>query len=393
MKIAYCCADPGVPVFGSKGCSLHVQELLRAFRNSGGEVTLFATTRGGTPAADLADVSVVDLPAVGKGQGPERERAALAANAGLTEALRAHGPFDLVYERYSLWSHAAQVAAAADGVPGVLEVNAPLIDEQSRYRSLYDAVSAEAVARLAFAASQVLVAVSDEVAAYLNAFREAQGKIHVVANGVDVARFTDPIPSLPSTDGVFTIGFVGSLKPWHGVEVLLPAFAEFLDRVPDSRLLIVGEGPELERLQRRTTDLGLDGAVCFTGGVPPDAVPGLLASMDVAVAPYPQVSGFYFSPLKVYEYMAAGLPVVASRLGQLNDLIEDGTDGLLCTPGDPAALCAAMLRLQASPRLRSRLGRAAQLKVRAHHTWGAVARRVLQLSRVAVGPATTGGIG
>jgi len=103
--------------------------------------------------------------------------------------------------------------------------------------------------------------------------------------------------------------------------------------------------------------------------------------MDVGVAPYPQKSEFYFSPLKVYEYMAAGLAVVASRIGQLSELIEDGTNGLLCPPGDALALAAAIDRLRRDPELRLSLGNAARRAVLREHTWEAVVRQVIDLAR------------
>jgi glycosyltransferase involved in cell wall biosynthesis len=110
--------------------------------------------------------------------------------------------------------------------------------------------------------------------------------------------------------------------------------------------------------------------------------------MDVAAAPYPPLAHFYFSPLKVYEYMAAGLPVVASRIGQLAELVAEGVNGLLCQPGDPAALAAALGRLRAEPELRNRLGRAARATVLRKHTWDAVARRILRLAGLAPVPAS-----
>jgi glycosyltransferase involved in cell wall biosynthesis len=103
--------------------------------------------------------------------------------------------------------------------------------------------------------------------------------------------------------------------------------------------------------------------------------------MDVAVAPYPPQAEFYFSPLKVYEYMAAGLPVVASRIGQIEEAIRDGVDGVLCPPGDPEAFAAALLRLADDPLLRARLGRAARESVVAERTWSAVAGLIIGLAR------------
>jgi glycosyltransferase involved in cell wall biosynthesis len=104
--------------------------------------------------------------------------------------------------------------------------------------------------------------------------------------------------------------------------------------------------------------------------------------MDVAVAPYPPRSPFYFSPLKVYEYMAAGLPIVASRIGQLEELLDSGDCGVLCAPGDPAALAEALAALRRDPARRRRLGEMARAKVRRESTWDAVVHRILGLARL-----------
>jgi glycosyltransferase involved in cell wall biosynthesis len=125
---------------------------------------------------------------------------------------------------------------------------------------------------------------------------------------------------------------------------------------------------------------GLRESAVFTGAVAPQMVPGLLASMDVAVAPYPPVANFYFSPLKVYEYMAAGLPIAASRVGQLAELLRHEETGLLCPPGDSPALASALERLRGDDDLRKRLGTAARATAFRKHTWAAVAQRIISLA-------------
>jgi glycosyltransferase involved in cell wall biosynthesis len=393
MRVAYVCADPGVPVFGRKGCSIHVQEMIHALQEQGARVELFATRLDGDPPPGLEGVRLHKLPAVPKGEllalarclrGAAREQAALAANRDLRNALKREGPFDLVYERYSLWSFAGVEYAQAMGIPGLLEVNAPLIEEQAEHRGLVNRARAERVAQQVFDAATVLIAVSEEVAAYLDCYPATQGRVHVVPNGVNPNRFpADLKPSCPARAGSFTVGFVGTLKPWHGLSVLVEAFAMLCRHASNSRLLIVGDGPERERIEAGLSVRTLREAATFTGAVDPSQVPGLVASMDVAVAPYPNESDFYFSPLKVYEYMAAGVPVVASRVGQLARLIEDGVNGLLCPPGNPIAVADALDRLRQQPELRARLGQAARSTVLRHHTWEAVARRVLRLADLA----------
>jgi glycosyltransferase involved in cell wall biosynthesis len=129
----------------------------------------------------------------------------------------------------------------------------------------------------------------------------------VVPNAVDPARF----PERPAPDGPFTAGFLGTLKPWHDVATLVEAVARLrAGPVADARLLVVGDGPERGALEARAAALGIADAVEFTGALAAPEVPDRLARMHAAAAPYRNGEPFYFSPLKLYEYMAARLPVV-----------------------------------------------------------------------------------
>jgi glycosyltransferase involved in cell wall biosynthesis len=349
----------------------------------GAEVELFSPRVEGDPPPDLSSLVVHALPAIPTSDAVTREQTALAGNSHLYERLQRAGPFDLVYERYSLWSVAGMQYARVSGVPGLLEVNAPLIEEQAAYRGLVDRASAEQVAERVFADAESIIAVSTGVRTYLHRYPAARGRVHLVANGVNPARFPPgATPSHPGSTESFTVGFVGSLKPWHGLAILVDAFARLHASCPSTRLLVVGDGPQRKSLEADLSARQLSGAAEIVGAVAPSAVAGLLASMDVAVAPYPQQEHFYFSPLKVYEYMAAGIPVVASRIGDLPDLIQDGRNGLLCRPGDAVELAAALVRLQQDAELRVRLGLAGRQSVLQHHTWDAIARRILNMAGV-----------
>jgi len=386
MRIAYVCSDPGVPVFGCKGCSVHVQEMLRALQRHGAGVDVFAARVDGAPLSGLEPLQIHHLTPVRDGDPASHAAAIAGLNNELAGALARAGPYDLIYERYSLWSFAAMEHAAVAGIAGLLEVNAPLIEEQAAYRGLRDAAGADRVAARAFRAASALLAVSVEVAAWLERRGAARGRVHVIPNGVDAERFRPDVrPTAPGPPGSVTVGFVGSMKPWHGLDVLVEAFDRLHQRVRDTRLLLVGDGPARAAIcaDLAARELG-EGVVHCTGAVDPLEVPGFLTSVDVAVAPYPAASGFYFSPLKVYEYMAAGRAVVASRVGQLEGMLRHDVSGLLCPPGDAAALAAALERLQGAPAVRARLGRAARAHVLRGHTWNAVAARVLELAAAAV---------
>jgi glycosyltransferase involved in cell wall biosynthesis len=344
-------------------------------------VELFATRLGGDPPSGLETVTLHQLPAIPKREQAVREQAALSANLDLRLALEREAPFDLIYERYSLWNFTAMEYARSLGIPGLLEVNAPLIEEQEKHRGLSDRASAERVAERVFSAATALIAVSEEIKTYLEGYPEVGQRVHVIPNGVNPDRFPTTIkPSIPASPGTFIVGFVGTLKPWHGLPILVEAFDQLYQQCSDTRLLIVGDGPERESLVADLSARGLLNAAHFTGAVAPIEIPGLLASMTVAVAPYPAQTDFYFSPLKVYEYMAAGLPVVASDIGQLKSLIEDEANGLLVPPSDPVALATALARLRQDPSLANRLGQAARKVMMQNHTWDAVTQRILHLA-------------
>src|SRR2546430_8237435 len=211
MRIAYVCADAGVPIFGRKGCSVHVQEMLRAFQRRGAGVDVFAARVDETPSSGLESLQVHHVTPVGDGD-PSSHAAAIAAlNDELAALLDRAGPYDLVYERYSLWSVAAMEHAATAGVPGLLEVNAPLIEEQATYRGLRDAGGPDRVAARVFRAASVLRAVSKEVAAWLERRGAALDRVHGIPTGVDAVRFRpEGRPSAALTLGSFALGLFAS---------------------------------------------------------------------------------------------------------------------------------------------------------------------------------------
>lgn len=353
MRLSYVCADPGVPVFGAKGASVHVQEMLRTFLRRGDQVEIVCVRTGGDPPADLGAVGVHPV---------ADDDAAIAA------LLSSLGHLDLVYERYSLRGRAGMAHAALLGVPGVLEVNSPLIDEQERHRTLDDRAAAESALREAVGHASTVACVSEPVASWVRD-RTAASNVLVAPNGVDVTRMR---PAAQPPDGPFTVGFLGTFKPWHDLGTLLEAAA----LTARMRLLLVGDGPTREWCERRASEPDLAGRVVFTGTRPPHEIPDLLRSLHAGVAPAPPDSGGYFSPLKVLEYLASGLPVVATRTGPLEELVTDGHDALLVPAGDVTALAAALARLRDERALRVRLGAAAR-RTALGRTWDALLARVI----------------
>ena len=386
MRIAYICCDPGIPVFGTKGASVHIQEVVRELRSIGHEVALYAVRSGKHVPDDLTDLEL-HLEAVADVEPAEREQAQAHAAERIVSRVIADGA-DLVYERYSLFSTALADITAATGVPGILEVNAPLIDEQRRHRSLVDASGAAQVLHRQVAAARATVCVSDPVAdwvrrrtADLPDANDVVDRIHTVPNGVSVRRI-QPQPADPER---VVVTFVGTLKPWHGVADLITAAA--LARQSWS-LRIIGDGPEMDSLRAQAGRLGVE--VDFRGAVAPEEIPTHMAGSAIGVAPYPDLGGLeqqYFSPMKVLEYLAAGLAVVASDVGQIPQLLEEGSQrhGVLVAPSDPTALAAALDDLAASPQRRARMGRSGRVLAEERHSWNRVVTRILGLAGVAEG--------
>lgn len=394
MRIAYITADRGIPVFGTKGASVHVREMVNALGGLGQNVTIFAAARGSNPAPIAADIVGIgdaglrlsaDVPSPkGADRVSDKECRALAVGDALQDRLeQCHReiPFDLIYERYSLFSAAGVRAAEKLGIPCFVEVNSPLLLEQQKYRQLASATAAEAVEAEVFRSADAVFAVSQEVRSYVISKGTSPARAHVVPNGVDTARFHPGVEAeiLDGMSGKFVVGFSGSLKPWHGIEVLLDAFGSLAERSDDYHLLIVGEGPLRDTIEQFAGDNGLRERITITGWMPHDALPGLIKSMDVAVAPYPKLDDFYFSPLKLYEYMAVGVPIVASRLGQITEALEHNTTALLAEPGDADELAACIDRLHQDRALGLSLGSAAA-ETALNYTWEGNAQRILELA-------------
>ncbi len=389
MRIAYFLADHGIPVFGPKGASVHVRSMAVALAARGHEVTVLCTKQG-RPVQNVPfrveKVSIPSLPPPdtdGDATPPARcakERHYMATADALMERfleLHRQRPFDAIYERYSLWSAAGSRAARITGLPVVVEVNAPLRLEQAEYRELYHQDHARALEYETFSESSRLAVVSEALKDYVIAHGAREDRVAVIPNGYDPRIFHPRVTptSLPETEGRTVIAFSGSLKAWHGMEILVESFRILCQRLAGVHLLIIGDGPMREWLRGYVRGAGLDDVVSFIGWTPYEEVPSFLACADIAVAPYPALDDFYFSPLKLFEYLAMGKPVVASALGQIETVLRHGRNGLLVPPGDPMALADALERLCLDEALRHRLARAAPEAV-AGRRWEDNAREV-----------------
>src|SRR2546426_7271566 len=239
-------------------------------------------------------------------------------------------PPHFIYERASLYGTAGIVLSRGLDAPLLLELNAPLAVEQASYRGTGLGELAAQAERWTLSRADAVLTVSAPLRDHALAFGAEAARVHVFPNGVDPTLF-QPGPPEASVRARFgldagpVLGFVGGLRPWHGVEVL-PELAERLaKRHRKLRLVVVGDGQLRPLLEQSFGKRKLLERVVFTGTLAHEEVAAVIRQFDVALAPYPQLDhAFYFSPLKIFEYMACGVAVVAANVGQISEIVRDG---------------------------------------------------------------------
>jgi glycosyltransferase involved in cell wall biosynthesis len=193
-----------------------------------------------------------------------------------------------------------------------------------------------------------------------------------------------PQSSVPGRE--FTLGYAGHLYPWKGVDLVVEAVAA----LEATRAVIVGgheEEPDLARVKALAAERGCASRITFTGLIPPADVAARLRDTDVLILPNPAsaISTSFTSPLKLFEYMASGRPIVASGLPSLREVLRDGENALLVEPGNAPALTAGIRRIKDDPALGERLARQALADVQ-QFTWGRRAERLEALFADVVRP-------
>jgi glycosyltransferase involved in cell wall biosynthesis len=353
------------------GQAVHVEEMIAALREAGHEVVVcgpsFYGESGFGGSSRRIDLLRRLLP------GALGELAELAYNIvtirQLVAAWRAFQP-DLVYERYNLFHLAGTWLARRHGARLFLEVNSPLADERARHGGLRLLTLARWVERLTWRSADRVLPVTAVLGRIIVAQGVEPAAIVVIPNAIVPARF----PTQAAQTGRPTLGFLGFVRAWHGLDQVIDAMAAdpmALD------LVIAGDGPILPDLRAQAERLGLAARVRFTGLVPPEQVPALVTGFAIALQP--QVTD-YASPLKLFDYMAAGCAIVAPDQPNIREILVHDSNALLFDASQPGAMWAAITRLAGDQSLRARLGAAARAQALTHHSWVGNARRVVELA-------------
>jgi len=280
------------------------------------------------------------------------------------------------------------LAAKLKKIPFVWEVNAPLFEKEAfvERRILFPSLLNFMEVKTNQWADAITVVTNSLKDYFVKKGVPAQ-RIFVNPNGVDIDRFSpevspERVRQRLGLEGKSTIGFSGGFRAWHGIDSFLEIVPGLADYHPDVRFLLIG-GAESEVYSEKIKPSYAD-RVIFTGLVSYREVPEYLAAMDILVAPYPPMEFFYFSPLKIFEYMAMAKPVVAPRQGQLAELIADGENGLLFEPGNQTEMLDKIKKLLDDAGLRERLGENARKTIMETYTWNDNAQRALEACRYAL---------
>lgn len=372
MRILYTAIDQAVP--GTTGGPIHVAAVAEGLALLGHDVHVVAAPGNGAFPAGRAQWHALAPPFGVRQLRLARARAILV----LARDLRP----DVVIERYYNFGGEGLQAARMLGALAVLEVNAPVIDYPGSPKRVIDrALLVEPMRRWREWQCRVADLLVTPSASMVPPWVPS-GRVLEAEWGADIDRFhpgaTGPVPFRRQPTDTIAV-FAGAFRPWHGAVHLVRAIAALRARARDDiKAVFIGDGPELERTRRAAA--GLDG-VTFTGALPHDRMPACLAAADIGVAPFdtlahpPLSLGFYWSPLKIFEYMAAGLPVVAPALERLRRAVCDEREGMLYDPADPDALASVLQRLTA-PEARARLGAAARARCVREFSWPAHCRKL-----------------
>ena len=367
MKILYVASDQRVP--GSTGGSVHVLEVATGLAARGHDVHVVVHENNGQPRKERRDGVSWHRVRWSPDHPFFRFRAAHAV-----ESLAAEIRPQVLMERYYNFGGEGITVAHRMRIPSMLEVNSPVLDHPGSLKGALDTLllvrpmrrRRERLCREATAIVSPLVEIVPEF---------ARAKTERVTWGANVDAFR-PAPEnreatrrrlgIP-TDAVVVL-FSGSFRPWHGVHVLEDAARLQVDRKDIFFLLVGGGGIE-------APGQGYHGR--RLGAVPYASMPEVVAAADIGVAPYDTARlaqlrlGFYWSPLKIFEYMACGLPTVTVPRFPLTEIVREGSEARHVKEADPVDLARVIVELADAPEERRRLGANARERVVEHYSWAA----------------------
>ena len=291
--------------------------------------------------------------------------------------------WEFIYQRYNRFNCAGALLSAVSGLPLILEYNGSEVWVGRNWDPIGLLPLIKRFELTNQRRADLMVVVSSTESANLKAVGVPPHRIVINPNAVDVDEFHpgcggQGLRIQLGLEGKIVVGFVGSFGPWHGTEVLARA-ACLIGSGSPWHFLFIGSGDHRHQTESILARAGCAGVASFIGPIPHSSIPPYLDACDILVAPHipmPDGRPYFGSPTKLFEYLAMERPVVASRLGQMSELLVDGQTAILVEPGDPSELARAILRLSNDEELRLRVGASARSLVVSGHTWRHNAARV-----------------
>ncbi len=379
---------------GSHGGATHVMEVASELSKLGHELHVVCRRAKGDPSRLTVSVA--------GGQAIEFYRLGLPQYANflsypwLSRLARALQP-DLVMERYYNLAGAGMFYARRHNLPSILEVNALIVDPPGTRKDKVDRLLLRRLRWWATTqcgwAGRIVTPLHTTVPPSID-----RTKIAELPWGANVERFNPERISEPEqaklrqsvglparASGARVAVFAGSFRHWHGVETLVEAAIQLIPQEADLYFLLLGGGPEEERLRAKVRAASLEKRIILIGAIKHEQMPAYLALADCGVAPFDtskhpplRTAGFFWSPLKIFEYMAMGLPTVTADLPPLNEIIRPGQEGALFQEGDPTDLARAIREMLApdpvTAETRAVMGRSARARVSQNFSWEAHCR-------------------
>jgi glycosyltransferase involved in cell wall biosynthesis len=414
LKIAHLYQESGIRFYEPHAAQLHIYHTMRGLQQTGHEVTLLALQdRQVLCTNDLQVFKSDKRLASHYGQlglsgntlfkrfesGVRRLHSelhlpylALFDSYRMAEAssLNLRG-FDLIHERYNLLALGGAWASKRLGIPFVLEVNADLL-EQRKFKGIPEKglrrLFAVWATRVCFKAAAKIICISTDLKDHLHRqWNIEEHKLAVLPCAADIEAFGSNHKAELVRRGLGlttepVVMWVGGFYPWHDLDLLLESFTLVLQKQPRARLVLVGEGQTRTAVEQRVRRNGLQHAVIMTGAIAHTTVPDMVSIAEVAVVPAAPVSasrGGTGTPLKLFEYMAAGKAIVATAQNQAAEVIQDGLNGLLVEAGDVNRFAQAILTLLSDPVERVRLGQNARQQAIELYSWEQYTRRLEEI--------------
>ncbi len=369
-------------VAAQDGQSVHIRELVSAFERQGHEIVFVGPSIRPSSLGEenrllkwmrrLLPRFVMELMELVYG---------FRAYFKLKAAFEKHNP-DVLYERYNLFLPAGSWLKQKTGIPYFVEVNAPLSAERAEYSGLSLKKLARKYERKTFENADRLFPVSQQLGNIICSMGALPEQIAVLHNGIVPAEYEgadgSKIRSKLGLEGKVVLGFVGFVREWHRLDRIIHVLKHHGTN-PDLHLLVVGDGPAVPDCQVLAEELGVADRVHFAGFQDRAAIPEHLAAMDIALQP---AVTDYASPLKIFEYLIAGLVTIAPDQPNIREILTHEKDSLLFDPGNFDEAEAAIIRVSTDTELRERLGVAShQLIEDRKFTWDNNAKVIAELAR------------